>query len=47
MVAMAAECVRHDIYFYKNAEMFGAQMQKELGEDFHKIREIFRKREGM
>lgn len=41
MVAMAAECVRHDMYFYKSAEMFTDQMQRELGEDFHKIREIF------
>ena len=41
MVAMAAECVRHDMYFYKSAELFTDQMQKELGEDFHKIREIF------
>lgn len=41
MVAMAAECVRHDLYFYKGAHMFESQMQEELGEDFHKIREIF------
>lgn len=41
MVAMAAECVRHDIYFYKSAGMFQEQMQEELGEDFHKVREIF------
>ena len=41
MVAMAAECVRHDIYFYKSAGLFQEQMQEELGEDFHKIREIF------
>lgn len=41
MVAMAAECVRHDLYFYKGADMFKNQMQEELGEDFHKIREIF------
>lgn len=41
MVAMAAECVRHDMYFYKSASLFREQMQEELGEDFHKIREIF------
>ena len=41
MVAMAAECVRHDMYFYKSAGMFREQMQEELGLDFHKIREIF------
>ena len=41
MVAMAAECVRHDLYFYKSAGMFRQQMQEELGADFHKIREIF------
>lgn len=41
MVAMAAECVRHDLYFYKGADMFKSEMQHELGEDFHKIREIF------
>lgn len=41
LVTMAAECVRHDMYFYKSAGMFREQMQKELGEDFHKVREIF------
>ncbi len=41
MVGMAAECVRHDLYFYKNAGMFGEVMREELGDDYAKIREIF------
>ncbi|MEG0856670.1 MAG: helix-turn-helix domain-containing protein [Terrisporobacter sp.] len=41
MISMAAECVRHDIYFYKSANIFQEEMQKELGDDYSKIREIF------
>lgn len=41
MIAMAAECVRHDMYFYKSADMFQDEMKKELGSDYSKIREIF------
>lgn len=41
MIAMAAECVRHDMYFYKSAGIFTDEMQKELGKDYAKIREIF------
>lgn len=41
MIAMAAECVRHDMYFYKSAGIFTDEMQKELGKDYSKIREIF------
>ena len=41
MIAMAAECVRHDMYFYKNAGKFKQEMQEEYGENFKKIRNIF------
>jgi sugar-specific transcriptional regulator TrmB len=41
MIALAAECVRHDIYFYKNADIFREAMQNELGSDYGKIRDIF------
>lgn len=41
MIGMAAECVRHDLYFYKNAGMFQDVMQEELGKDYEKIRDIF------
>lgn len=41
MIAMAAECVRHDMYFYKNAGRFKEAMQEEFGKDYIKIREIF------
>ena len=41
MIAMAAECVRHDMYFYKNAGRFKHEMQEEYGENFKKIRDIF------
>jgi HTH-type transcriptional regulator, sugar sensing transcriptional regulator len=41
MIALAAECVRHDLYFYKSADIFQEVMQKELGKDYEKIRDIF------
>lgn len=41
MIAMAAECVRHDLYFYKSAGIFREEMQKELGSDFRGVRHIF------
>lgn len=41
MIAMAAECVRHDMYFYKSAGIFKEEMQKELGSDFSGVRHIF------
>ena len=41
MIAMAAECVRHDFYFYKSAGIFKEEMQKELGSDFSGVRHIF------
>lgn len=41
MITMASEYVRHDMYFYKNTELFGEEMQQKLGEDYVKIREIF------
>lgn len=41
LIALAAECVRHDVYFYKNATIFHDVMQKEFGKEFEKIRDIF------
>jgi len=41
MISLAAECVRHDMYFYKSAGKFKDAMQKEYGEDLKKIRDIF------
>lgn len=41
MIAMSAECVRHDMYFYKNVGKFKEEMQEEFGKDYIKIREIF------
>lgn len=41
MIALAAECVRHDMYFYKSAGIFQEVMQRELGKDYEKIRDIF------
>jgi sugar-specific transcriptional regulator TrmB len=41
MIALAAECVRHDMYFYKSADIFQEVMQRELGKDYEKIRDIF------
>lgn len=41
MIAMSAECVRHDMYFYKNAGKFKEEMQEEFGKDYIKIRDIF------
>lgn len=41
MVAMAAECVRHDMYFYRSAGMLREEMQEKLGEDFSDVRNIF------
>ncbi|EGO63761.1 TrmB family transcriptional regulator, partial [Acetonema longum] len=40
VIALAAECIRHDMYFYKNASLFQGIMQKELGKDYEKIRDI-------
>lgn len=41
LIVLAAECVRHDMYFYKNAGIFKEAMQRELGDDFFKVRDIF------
>lgn len=41
MIFMAKEYVKHDIYFYKSADIFKDSMQKELGSDYKKIRDIF------
>lgn len=41
MIFMAKEYVKHDIYFFKSAALFKDQMEKELGFEFNKIREIF------
>ena len=41
IIALAAECVRHDVYFYKNAGIFQEVMQQELGKEYEKIRDIF------
>lgn len=40
MVTMASECVRHDLYFYRGAELMGPEMQEKLGKDYSKVREI-------
>lgn len=41
MISLAAECVRHDMYFYKSADKFGDVMHKEYGDDLEGIRNIF------
>lgn len=41
IISLAAECVRHDVYFYKSAGKFQDVMQKEYGEDLEGIRDIF------
>ena len=41
MIVMAKEYVRHDMYFYKSADKFKDIMEKELGKDFAKVRDIF------
>lgn len=41
MISLAAECVRHDLYFYKGAGKFKDLMQQEYGDDLEKIRDIF------
>ena len=42
MVAMAAECVRHDFYFYRSAGVLKEEMQEKLGDDFREVRRIFK-----
>lgn len=41
IISLAAEYVRHDVYFYKSAGKFKEAMQKEYGEDLEGIRDIF------
>jgi len=41
MILMAKEYVRHDIYFFKSADILKDAMQKELGTDYNRIRDIF------
>ncbi|MFI3171154.1 MAG: TrmB family transcriptional regulator [Eubacteriales bacterium] len=41
MVILASECVRHDLYFYKSAQMFRGDMEEKFGEDLERIRDIF------
>ena len=41
MISLAAECVRHDMYFYKSADKFTDIMQQEYGDDLKGIRNIF------
>lgn len=41
MVAMAAECVRHDLYCYKGADIYISQRQEELGIDIRSLRKYF------
>lgn len=41
MISLAAECVRHDMYFYKSADKFTDLMQQEYGDDLKGIRNIF------
>lgn len=41
MISMAGECVRHDMYFYRSADICKDEMKKELGNDYSKIRDIF------
>lgn len=41
MISLAAECVRHDMYFYKSAEKFQDAMHEAYGEDLEGIRNIF------
>lgn len=41
MVYLAAECVKHDVYFYKCAGMFRKEMEAVYGADLEKIRDIY------
>lgn len=41
MISMAAECVRHDMYFYKSAGLLGSEMKEKFGKDYSRVREIF------
>lgn len=41
MIVLAAEMVRHDLYFYKSAKRFQEDMEKEFGKDIKGIRDIF------
>ena len=41
MIFMAKEYVKHDMYFYKSVSIFRESMQRELGEEYAKIRDIF------
>lgn len=41
MISMAGEYVRHDMYFYRSADICHDEMKKELGNDYSKIRDIF------
>ena len=41
MITLAAEYVRHDLYFYKGAGRFKDLMQKEYGEDLERIRDVY------
>lgn len=41
LIAMAAEYVRHDMYFYRSAGILKEEMQEKLGSDFHGVRDIF------
>ena len=41
MLSLAAEYVRHDIYFYKCAKELPNEMRKKFGEDLENIRNIF------
>jgi len=41
MISLAAECVRHDIYFYRSANEFPEIMQTKFGDDLRKIRDIY------
>jgi sugar-specific transcriptional regulator TrmB len=41
MIVLAAEMVRHDLYFYKSAKLFQDDMEKEFGKDIKGIRDIF------
>ncbi len=41
LVVMAAECVKHDLYFYRTAAIDGKSLQKKLGTNYEKVRDIF------
>lgn len=41
LIILAAECVKHDLYFYKSVDIDQEVMQRKLGKNYEKIRDIY------